>query len=443
MKSARPPSKLLAAGAAVVLLGAAALDLLRRPGGPAQEAPPIEGAFTPGARFPWPRWPLPFDLVESAARAGLANVHQRVVPHPSLANLAPWIGALGAGVAVVDYDEDGWPDVYLTNSAVGSKNRLYRNGHDGTFTDVAERAGLANLNAEAGSLRPLFFDFDDDGHQDLLLTTHRCAKLLRNDGRGTFTDVTRRSGLEHCGIAMASNVFDYDGDGRLDVVIANYMKEGADIFDPKDYRIMFRGMSGAGNGGRAVVYHNDGGGRFSAVRGNLGIRDAVWTLAIGVYDLRGTGRPDLHFALDYNLGRLFMNDGGRYTDASAEIADTTGMSGMCSEFGDPFNTGRPELFVTYITSLPAEEKNALWRMLPNGHFSDAGERLGVSRCGWAWGAKFVDLDNDTLQDLVVVNGFVSGDPKKSYSDVLWRMGPAGPWMEDTRRWPPVGQLFSE
>ena len=363
---------------------------------------------------------LPFELTDATRAAGLVHLHRKLVPHPSLRNLAPWLGSLGASVAVVDIDADGWPDVYLTNSAVGSLNPLFRNNGDGTFTDIARRIGLAAVNKDTGSLRALFFDCDNDGDKDLLLTTFHGARLHIND-QGMFRDATAGSGLDFPFYAPASNVVDYDNDGLLDVVVGGYFS--------------------ADNGGRARVFHNEGRGKFSPARGNLGLSCPRWVLAVGVYDLRGTGRPDLHFASDYNLNCLYFNDGrGGFLDASAELADTISMSNMSSEFADPFNDGRPSIFVANIHSpryLPYG--NLLWSPSGQGHYRDIAREAGVRECGWAWGAKFADLDNDTLQDLVVVNGYISGDPSRDYMVEFAEMVRRRPeYIADTRNWPAIG-----
>jgi len=435
-----PPRAAAWAAAALLLAAAGGYDLFRR-------LHPITGPALPGLererfqpRTSWRGPPLGFELKDVSASAGLIHEHQRLTPHPKLKNLAPWLSGLGAAVAVADVDGDGWQDVFLTNSAVGSTNALFRNNGDGTFTDIAARAGLARLNKETVSLRPLFFDADNDGDKDLLLTTIRCPMFFKNRGDGTFRNATRESGLDHCGVSVASNALDFDGDGDLDLVIGDYFKRSVDLLDPKDFQFMHFSTYGSGNGGRARFYANDGTGRFSKVEGNLGIERPRWNLSIGIYDFRGTGRPDIHFALDYNLDLLYLNQGdGRYVDASEDLTDTESMSAMSSEIADAFNDGRPGIFVTYIDAPPyARERNAFWRIGPDGRFTDEAARRGISRCGWAWGAKFLDLDNDTRQDLVVLNGYISGAPGKDYWQKMWKMGPMGRWMEDSRNWPAIG-----
>ncbi|HBL16640.1 MAG: hypothetical protein A2X36_16720 [Elusimicrobia bacterium GWA2_69_24] len=425
------PRKRTALAVLLVCLGLAALavwESARR----LRPAPPPRGPI-----LEWDRPPLPFRLTDVSRAAGITHAHRKFRAHPSLANIAPWLVAYEAAVAVADVDGDGWQDIYLTSGEPGSRNALYRNNHDGTFTDIAGRAGLADVNQKTGSARPLFFDYDNDGKKDLLLTTYHCAKVFHNEGNARFRDVTAASGLRHCGFAPASNVLDYDGDGFLDVIIGDYFKP-VDLLRPADYRFMHHSYRVSANGGTAAVYRNNANGTFTRVPGDLGMRKPMWNLAIGVYDLRGTGRPDLHFALDYGLDALYLNEGGgRFADASAELSDTDSMSSMSSEFGDPFNEGRPMLFVSEIYSRPfVPEGNILWRRRPDGRFEDVADRLGVKDCGWAWGPKFVDLDNDSLQDLVVTNGYVSANRGKDYWDLLSVfVREEGRDMEDSRVWP--------
>lgn len=378
----------------------------------------------------------PIRLVEASKAAGLNRVHEPFRAPAALANVAPLLAAMsGASAAVADVDGDGRPDVYLTSSALGSENALYRNNGDGTFTDVAERWGVADVNQAAGSLRALFFDFDNDGRRDLLLTTTHCPRFFRNTGR-RFVDVTREVGLIDCGYAHAANALDYDGDGFLDLVIAAYYRP-IDLAKPDNSRFMFNRLVGADNGGPILVYHNEAGRGFRRVPDALGIKSRGWTHAVGVYGLSGAHRPDLFFATDFNKDQLYFADGrGRYEDASRLLGDKYlhfGMSAEAATLGD----GRPSVYVTDIFdpghSLGA---NRLWSFGPGGRPAENAARLGISRCGWSWGAKFVDLDNDGRLDLVVANGMLSADPETDYWYRLGVLesGTRALW-EDASLWP--------
>lgn len=431
--SAVPARRLLGVAVAAATLGLG--SLVKRAA--YRGTPHVTGTEPPAASSPT----LSFRLVDVTREAGLANAHRRLAPHESLKNIAPVIASLaGASAAVVDFDGDGWPDVYLTNAALGSRNRLYRNNRDGSFADVAGKAGLADVNREAGSLRALFFDYDNDGRPDLLLDTTWCPKLFHNDGGGRFTDVTKRSGLDHCGYSHASNVLDFDGDGYLDLVIADYYGP-VDVQHPATLKFMFNRIVYADNGGPIIVWRNNRDGTFARVPGNLGLKSVGWTHAVGVYDLRGTGRPDLFFATDFNADQLYLNDGrGGFVDASAAMGKKYSRFGMSAEIGDADNDGRPLIAVSDIYDpghTPA--KNSLWKMRSGAVLDNVAGARGVERCGWSWGAKFMDLDNKGALDLVVANGNLSADRDKDYWFRMETINSGDSRInEDARRWPAVG-----
>jgi hypothetical protein len=387
---------------------------------------------------------LPFFVEDVTAAAGIDHRHEVLDLHPTLAHVDKFITAIGgAAVAVVDYDGDGWQDIYLTTMKIGAPNRLFANRRNATFEEVATEVGLADVNRDAGSLRPLFFDFENDGDRDLLLTTTYCPRVFRNDG-GTFSDITRTAGISHCGFASASNTFDFDDDGDQDLVIADFYKP-VDLQRPAFYDFMPHSWYTAANGGPVHVYRNNGDASFTAVPGNLGIDQAEWhgwVHAIGAYDLRGHGGTDLYFAVDFNYqDRLFYDLGpGSLRDASSLLEQKYSHSSMNAEIADFRNIDRPGIYVTDIHApgwVPGE--NLLWDVRPDGDsVHDASKEAGVARCGWAWGAKFADLDNDGWQDLVVTNGFFAGDPGRQYwYQTAILQGGHNSFTEDARRWPPI------
>ncbi len=382
----------------------------------------------------------PFLLVESSKKSGLINVHQKFKVSPKLANIAPMLAALaGASVAVTDYNRDGWMDVYVTNAAKGSMNKLFRNNHDGTFTDVAKQAGIADVNRGGGSFDALFFDYDNDGYDDLLLSAYPCLKLFHNNRDGTFTDVTKKSGLHHCGNTYAMNVIDYDNDGYLDVIVADYYKP-VNLLNPQTSKFMWNGTY-ADNGGPIVVFHNNKNGTFSPVNGNLGITSRGWSWAIGVYHLLGSAYPDLFFATDFGPSQLYQNLGqGRFRDRS-EMVNEAYSGSMSAEASDLDNDGFPVLSVSEIyepNSATSVYGNSLWKFLSPQRAKDIARARRIAHCGWSWGQKFIDLDNDGLLDLVVANGFISAGPK----DYRYQAGILGQGMGElsanASRWPAEG-----
>ncbi|MDE2292121.1 MAG: CRTAC1 family protein, partial [Elusimicrobia bacterium] len=370
--------------------------------------------------------------------AGLVFRHEKFVPASELANVAPWLGALGVGVAVADVDGDGRPDILVTNSRVGSKSALFINQGDGTFKDEAERAGLADLSSGEGALRPLFFDWDNDGRPDLLLTTTWCVRAFHNEGGGRFREVTDAAGIRFCGYAVASTALDYDGDGRLDVVIAG-LYPPVRFTRPSTTVVMQDDIVHADNGGEVAVFHNDGGGRFHRVPGDLGLKGGGWTMSAASWDFDGDSRPDLYFAVDANTDRAYLNrGGGRFQDVSASLETPDSRQGMNADVATI--QGRPAVFVTHVYRPPyLLGFNKLWAFDgAAGGFKDLPHALGAEDCGWGWGGKFVDLDLDGEPDLVVSNGFISGGRDKDYWPLLGPLAVAGGrTLADIRNWPPM------
>ncbi|MDE2292122.1 MAG: VCBS repeat-containing protein, partial [Elusimicrobia bacterium] len=425
--------------AAAILAGGLFLQRRRPARAPAPAPEAAEGAPPRPAPLPELRG-LPFDLVEESARAGLVFTHRKASFSSKLANLMPWLTAVGASVAVADVDQDGRPDILVTSSAVGSRPALFHNNGDGTFTDVTARSGLSGMNRVTGSGRALFFDWDNDGYPDLIVT-YGCSKAYHNNGDGTFTDVTVQAGLAgDCNVSYASNAIDVDGDGYLDYVKADYFKD-INLIHPRRFDFMQDSLTDADNGGALKVYRNDGKGHFHLVPGNFGIRSRGWTQAVGVWDVDGDGRPDLYIANDYGDDQLFLNKPGGFQDASASLHNKYSRTGMNADFAYLDGDDRPSIFVSHIYTPPYEMGgNTLWTWpAGGGRPAERAGELGVSACGWSWGAKFVDLDLDGRQDLVVANGFVSADPKKSYwYGMSLVAGSERSVMADARNWPPMG-----
>ena len=210
----------------------------------------------------------------------------------------PQIAAMGAAVAVGDFDRDGWQDLYVTNSSEGRMNRLYRNKGDGTFADVAAQMGVADVNpAGTGvSMGALWGDFDNDGFEDLFLYKYGRPELFRNDGGKAFARVTERAGLPAWVNANAAIWWDYDADGWLDLFLSGYWREEIDLWHLKTTRIMPESFEYAENGGRKYVFHNRHDGTFEEVSAALGIQSRRWTLAV-------SGRRPVRLRLSRSLSR--------------------------------------------------------------------------------------------------------------------------------------------
>ena len=241
-----------------------------------------------------------FTLVESAKAAGVDFVHQGPTFDHKLDHIMPQVASMGAAVAVADFDRDGWPDFYVTNSADGSLNRLYRNQGDGTFKDVASELGVADVNrAGTGvSMGAVWGDYDNDGYEDLFVYKYGRPELFHNDHGKGFTRVSEQAGLPAWVNANAAVWLDYDRDGKLDLFLPGYWSEDIDLSHLRTTKIMPESFEYAENGGRKYLFHNLGGGRFEEVSEKLGIKSRRWTLATAAADLTGSGYSDLFLAND-------------------------------------------------------------------------------------------------------------------------------------------------
>src|SRR5687767_12116606 len=306
-----------------------------------------------------------FRLTESAKALGIDFTHQGPTFDARLEHSMPQVAAMGAAVAVVDFDRDGWQDLYVTNSAEDSHNRLYRNNGDGTFADVAAQVGLADVNRRGSgvSMGSVWGDFDNDGWEDLLLYKYGRPELFHNDQGRAFTAVGVAAGLPPWVNANSATWLDYDRDGRLDIFLAGYWPESVDLWKLETTKIMPESFEYAVNGGRKYLLRNRGDGTFEDVTDAAGIRSRRWTLAVTAADLHGTGYPDLFFANDYGVSELFANRTGKRFEDVAEQAGVgrAPKSGMNAAVGDVFNDGRLAIYKTNITE-PNQllQGNDLW-----------------------------------------------------------------------------------
>jgi enediyne biosynthesis protein E4 len=336
--------------------------------------------------------------------------------------------SLGPGCAFLDYDNDGWMDIYLVNSGPCDfwtpskpvRNALYRNNRDGTFTDVTEKAGVAGGNFGMGVA---VGDYNNDGHSDIFLTAYGSTILYRNNGDGTFTDVTKKSGLHVEGWTTGAVWFDYDNDGRLDLFIASYVDYGArEHYSCGNNKLgrNFYCVPRLFNPTASLLFHNNGDGTFTEV----GAQNEIGKIpgkALGVVatDVNNDGLMDLFVANDTAQNFLFLNRGGGKWEEAALAAgvgfsvDGRPRSGMGVDAADFDGDGWPDLFVSNID----QESFSLYRNQHDETFTDIAFDQGIAqstRLLSGWGLKFFDYDNDGNVDLILANGHPD-DMVESYS----------------------------
>ncbi|HEX8844060.1 MAG TPA: CRTAC1 family protein [Pyrinomonadaceae bacterium] len=389
-----------------------------------------------------------FKLEEVSRASGIDFKHQAPTLDPKLDHIMPQVASMGAAVSVVDFDRDGWQDLYVTNSGEGSFNALYRNQGDGTFKDVAAEMNVADVN-QAGtgvSMGAVWGDYDNDGYEDLFLYKWGRPELFHNDAGRGFTRATETAGLPAWVNANTAVWFDYDRDGRLDLFLGGYYPEAVDLWHLTTTRMMPESFEYARNGGRKYLFHNLGDGRFEETSERLGINTRRWALAASAADLRGTGYPDLFIANDYGVAELFFNQEGKRFD---EAGERTGVgfapkSGMNAAFGDILNQGR---FAIYVSNISEEgvlvQGNNLWlpREGTNGdsiQYENFANAMGVELGGWSFGAQFGDLNNDGTLDLYLVNGYVSAEDRSSYWYDFSKIASGNSAIiADAAHWPPM------
>lgn len=372
-----------------------------------------------------------FQLVDVTAKAGIDFRHNngafggKYLPE-----------TLGSGVAFLDYDKDGWQDILLVNGAdwPGHKTQrtmmaLYRNNHDGTFTDVTRRAGL---DVEMYGMGVAVADFNNDGFPDVFITAVGQSRLFENNRHGGFIDVTERSHLAgHTGFSTSALWFDYDRDGHLDLFVANYVKwsEKQDVFCSLDGSHKAYCTPEAYRGSTCWLFHNKGDGTFEDVTAKSGIFDSTSkSLGVAMLDYDSDGWPDLFVANDTQPNKLYRNNhDGTFRDVAIEAGvafsqDGKARAGMGVDVADYENSGIPGIAVTNFD----DEMIGLYRGNSNGIYSDRAPLTDVgrvSRHSLGFGCFFFDVNLDGLLDLLVVNGHIDDTVRNIRPDVTYEQPP--------------------
>ena len=369
---------------------------------------------------------------EVALRAGLSRVHKAFLPNAAKNRPIPG-EHMPPGAAVLDFDGDGLPDLFVCG---GDGNRLYRNNGDGTFTDVAAQAGV--LGQEGEAIGAVAFDYDNDGRPDLYVTYIEKPNLLfHNRGDGTFEEVGQKAGVALNAYSTSAVAFDYDRDGWPDLYVL--------VYGPRD-----RGPNmQADNAPPNHLFHNNGDGTFSDVSRATRTDDTHWGLAVQSADLDGDGWPDIYIANDFGPHTYLRNNGdGTFSDLSKQTGLIDPGFGMGVTIDDYDGDGRLDVYVSNY-SLPwnwflsdprfpmppfpySLGRPIVWRRLKaltrgsslfrpaadgSGRFERVSDEAGVWDTSWSWGCVFVDADLDGRPDLFVVNGMVTGkNPKEREID---------------------------
>jgi hypothetical protein len=358
----------------------------------------------------------PIEFVDVTAQAGIHFKHnsgafgKKYLPE-----------TMGSGVCFIDYDNDGWQDIFLVNSMDWPEHKtgksipaLYHNNHDGTFTDVTREAGLA---IETYGMGCAVGDYDNDGFDDLYLTTVGSSHLFHNLGNGKFADVTAKAGVASPGFSASAVWFDYDNDGKLDLFVTHYIEWSVekDQYCTLDNKNKSYCTPQTYRGESSRLYHNKGNGVFEDVTKQAGLLDPKSkALGVALLDYDGDGWMDLFVSNDTEPNKLYHNNhDGTFTDVGVTVGVAFSDSGrvragMGTDAADFDGSGFPSLVIGNFTN----ESMSLYKNDGSGLFTDESPRSGIAQMttqSLTFGCFFMDYDLDGLLDIIAANGHVSDD----------------------------------
>ena len=341
---------------------------------------------------------------------------------------------MGAGAAFFDADGDGWPDILLVNSKTWEPHAklslcaLYRNNHNGTFTDITRGSGL---DVEMYGIGVAVADYDNDGRDDVYITALDGDRLFHNEGGGKFRDVTKQSGIANAHFATSAAWLDYDRDGKADLFVANYVQWTAkgDLWCSMDGSTKSYCTPESYKGNSSRLYHNLGGGRFEDVTDKAGLGDTTSkALGVAVLDYNNDGWPDLFVSNDTQPNKLYRNNqNGTFTEeaVSAGVAfgeDGVARGAMGADFADYDRSGREHLLVGNFSN----QMLGLYHNEGNGLFVDEAPRSTVGRSSLlslAFGVFFFDYDLDGYPDIFAANGHIDEEIGRVQPKVQYRQPP--------------------
>ena len=343
---------------------------------------------------------------------------------------------LGPGVAFIDYDNDGWPDIFLVNGTnwpghvqKHTTPKLYHNNHDGTFTDVTHKAGL---DVEMYGMGVAVGDYDNDGFDDLFVTALGQSRLFHNNGNGTFTDVTQKAGLSGPReLSTSAAWIDFDKDGRLDLVVGNYVQwtQETDLYCTLDGKSKSYCTPESYKGTAARLWHNRGDGTFEDVTRKAGLGEPTSkTMGIAVLDYDNDGWPDLLFSNDTQPNKLYRNNGNGTFSEKGVIAgiafseDGVARAGMGVDAADYDHSGYPSVMITNFSN----QMLSLYHNEGKGLFVDEAPQSAIGRATLltlGFGCFFFDYDLDGWPDIFVANGHIDPEIQRVQANVKYAMPP--------------------
>ncbi|HEU5410068.1 MAG TPA: CRTAC1 family protein [Candidatus Acidoferrales bacterium] len=372
-------------------------------------------SFTGGRAADHPSSPVQF--VDVTRAAGIRFVHN----NGAFGKM--WLPeAMGSGVAFIDYNNDGWPDILLINGAdfSGHANRhtymaLYRNNHNGTFTDVTRQAGL---DVEMYGMGVAVGDYNNDGCDDIFITALGQSHLFRNNCNGTFTDVTKKAGLSgHDEFSTSAAWLDYDRDGRLDLLVANYVQwtPQTDIYCTLDGRTKSYCTPQSYHGASLRLWHNNGNGTFTDVTKQTGLYDSSSkSLGVTIFDANNDGWPDIFVSNDTEPNKLYISNRNETFTEKAVMSgvgfseDGIARAGMGTAASDYDHSGHPSILITNFSN----QMLGLYHNEGNGLFVDEAPNSQIGHSSLltlGFGCFFFDYDNDGWPDIFVANGHIQHD----------------------------------
>jgi enediyne biosynthesis protein E4 len=343
---------------------------------------------------------------------------------------------LGPGVAFIDYDNDGWPDIFLVNgidwpghTQKHTTPKLYHNNHDGTFTDVTHKAGL---DIELYGLGVAVGDYDNDGFDDLFITALGQSRLFHNNGNGTFTDVTQKAGLAGPReLSTSAAWIDFDKDGRLDLAVGNYVQwtPKGDLYCTLDGKNKSYCTPESYKGTSARLWHNRGDGTFEDVTQKAGLGEPTSkTMGIAALDYDNDGWPDLLFSNDTQPNKLYRNNGNGTFSEKGVIAgiafseDGVARAGMGVDAADYDHSGHPSVMITNFSN----QMLSLYHNEGKGLFVDEAPQSAIGRATLltlGFGCFFFDYDLDGWPDIFIANGHIDTEIQKVQANVKYAMPP--------------------